>query len=291
MTTGDATEIAGVIAKRRDILAALRDGPVRKRTLVDELGVPRTTLDRSVRELSDAGLAERADGGVRATTLGRNALDAHDRYRARLDGLARGEPLFDALPEETPLDGRFLAGASISEPDPNVPDGVVDRLFESVRNAEAVYGVAPAALTGHLDTFDDEATAGGAVPRMVVTPAVLDHLIDRRGERLAADLREGAFEFFCAPLEITFGLWVAAHDDGDDEAGIVVYTDTGVGGVAVNDAAEAVAWARERFERAREDAERITPEAVCERRGASSSEDESAVTDSVGDAPDAGDVR
>ncbi|GAA0208067.1 helix-turn-helix transcriptional regulator [Halobaculum roseum] len=262
MTTGDATEIAGVLAKRREVLAALCGGPVRKRTLVERLDVPRTTLDRGVRELVDAGLAERADGGVRATAVGTNALDAHDRYHARLDGLARGEPLFDSLPEETPLDGRFLAGAAVSRPDPSVPDGVVERLFESVRGADAVYGVAPAALTGHLDTFDDEATAGGAVPRMVVTPAVLEHLIERRGERFAANLRDGTFEFFCDSVEITFGLWIAAHDGGDDEAGVVVYTDTGVGGVAVNDDPTAVDWARERFERARDGAERVTPETV-----------------------------
>ncbi|MFC7135450.1 hypothetical protein ACFQRB_15980 [Halobaculum litoreum] len=63
MTAGDATEIAGTLAKRRDVLAALFEGPVRKRTLVEELGVPRTTLDRGVRELVDHGLAERVDGG------------------------------------------------------------------------------------------------------------------------------------------------------------------------------------------------------------------------------------
>ncbi|QZX98494.1 helix-turn-helix transcriptional regulator [Halobaculum rubrum] len=259
MTTADATEVASVLAKRRDVLAALCDGPVQKRRLVDELGVPRTTLDRGVRELVDAGLAERADGGVRATAVGARALSERDRYRTRLDGLKRGGPLFEALPDDTELDARFLAEASVSRPDPALPDGVVERLFESVRAADAVYGVAPAALSGHLDTFDAEATAGGAVPEMVVTPAVLEHLIEQRREQFAAELRAGTVEFFCAPVEIAFGVWVAAHDDRDDEAGVVVYTDTGVGGVAVNDDPGAVDWARERFDRARSDAEPVTP--------------------------------
>jgi len=262
MTAADAAEVASVLAKRRDVLAALCDGPVRKRRLVDELGVPRTTLDRGVRELVDAGLAERVDGGVRATAVGTRALSERDRYRARLDGLERGEPLFEALPDDTELDAQFLAGASVCRPDPSLPDGVVERLFESVRAADEVYGVAPAALSGHLDTFDAEATAGGAVPKMVVTPAVLEHLIEHRPERFAADLREGAVEFLCAPVEIAFGVWIAAHDDRDDEAGIVAYTDTGVGGVAVNDDPGAVDWARERFDRARSNAEPVTPETV-----------------------------
>lgn len=267
MTSGDSAEIPSVLAKRRDVLAALCDGPVRKRRLVDDLGVPRTTLDRGVRELVDAGLAERVDGGVRATAVGERALFERDRYRARLDGLTRGEPLFEALPDDTELDARFLAGASVSRPDPSLPDGVVERLFESVRTADEVYGVAPAALSGHIDTFDAEATAGGAVPEMVVTPAVLDHLVEHRPERFAADLREGTVEFFRAPVPVEFGVWIAAHDDGEDEAGIVVYTDTGVGGVAVNDDPRAVDWAREQFERARSGAERVTPEAVLDERG------------------------
>ena len=262
MTTADAAGVASVLAKRREILAALCDGPVRKRRLVDELGVPRTTLDRGVRELVDAGLAERADGGVRATAVGARALSERDRYRTRLDGLKRGEPLFEALPDDIELDAPFLAGASVSRPDPSLPDGVVERLFESVRAADGVYGVAPAALSGHLDTFAAAATADGAVPEMVVTPAVLDHLIEHRAEEFAADLREGTVEFFRASVAIAFGVWIAAHDDRGDEAGIVVYTDTGVGGVAVNDDPSAVAWARERFERARADADRVTPETV-----------------------------
>lgn len=271
MTGGEATAVASALAKRRDILAAIRDGPVRKRRLVDELGIPRTTLDRGVRELVDAGLAERADGGVRATAVGTRALAERDQYRARLDGLMRGDPLFEALPDDTELDAAFLAGASVSRPDPSLPDGVVERLFESVRAADDVYGVAPAALSGHLDTFDAEATAGGAVPEMVVTPTVLDHLVERRPERFAADLRAGSIEFFCAPVEIAFGVWIATHDDRDDEAGIVVYTDTGIGGVAVNDDPTAVDWARERFDRARSGAERVTPATVLDRRGSSTS--------------------
>ncbi|UIO99421.1 hypothetical protein Hbl1158_12945 [Halobaculum sp. CBA1158] len=266
MTTGDAAEMASVLAKRRELLATLCDGPVEKRVLVDELGVPRTTLDRGVRELVDAGLARRADGGVRATAVGARALAERDRYRERLDGLERGAPLFEALPDDTALDARFLAGASVSRPDPSLPDGVVERLLESVRAADGVTGVAPAALSGHLDTFDAAATTGDAVPELVVTPTVLDHLIDRRPERLVADLREGAFEFRCGPVDVEFGLWVGEHDDRDDEAGVVVYSDTGVAGVAVNDDPRAVSWARERVERARERADPVTVETVRERR-------------------------
>ncbi|WP_277555180.1 helix-turn-helix transcriptional regulator [Halobaculum limi] len=267
MTTGDAATLADVLAKRRDVLAAVCDGPLDKRTLVDRLDVPRTTLDRGVRELVDAGLADTVDGGVVATAVGRTVLDEHDGYRRRLAGIAAAEPLFESLPEDTPLDGRFLAGATVATPEPTVPDGVIERLFESVASARRVRGVAPVALSGHVDTFDAEATAGDAPPELVVSPDVLDHLIETRYDRVLELVEAEAMEYYYGPTSVCFGVWVAEHDDRADEAGLVVYTDTGVGGVAVNDTHEAVAWANECIDETRATATKLTAEEVRERRG------------------------
>ncbi|MFC7137525.1 hypothetical protein ACFQRB_15985 [Halobaculum litoreum] len=146
-----------------------------------------------------------------------------------------------------------------------MPDGVVERLFDSVRNAASVRGLAPVALAGHVETFDAEATTRGAVPEMVLTPAVFDHLVESRPDRLREQIREGEFEFLVGPIEGRFGLWIAEHEDRPDEAGLLVYTDTGVGGVAINDTQTAVAWARSRYEAARETAEPVTLDRVDER--------------------------
>lgn len=264
MTSGDAAALADVLAKRRDVLAGLCDGVVRKRTLVETLGVPRTTLDRAVRELVDAGLVERADGGFTATGVGETALATHDRYHRRLDGLAAGATLFDHLPAETPLDGQFLADATVETPDPTIPDSVIGRLFDSISDAACVEGIAPVALSGHIDTFDAEATAAGTPPAMVLSPAVLDHILDTRRERVLELLEAEEMRYFCGSMDVAFGLWIATYDDRDDEAGVVVYTDTGVGGVAVNDTTEAVDWARAQFDRVRDSADRVTIETVRE---------------------------
>lgn len=50
----------------------------------------------------------------------------------------------------------------------------------------------------------------------------------------------------------------------DAEAGVVVYTDTGIRGVAVNDTEEALAWAREQYGRVVERAEVVTPQDVAD---------------------------
>ncbi|QLG61499.1 helix-turn-helix transcriptional regulator [Halorarum salinum] len=260
MSSPDAAEVAPVLARRRECLRALTDGPVRKRDLVDSLDMPRTTLDRAVRELTEAGLVERVSGAVRATGFGREALAAADEYRDTLDGLADASPLLDALPAATPLGAAFLRGARVSVATPPAPDRVVDDLFDSVADADSVRGVAPAALAGHMASFREHASSDGAVPELHVTPAVLRQVVEVRGGAAVESLRRGELDLLSGPVPFDFGLWLA----DDAEAGVVVYTDTGIRGVAVNDAGEALAWAREQYERVAERGEAVAPEHVAD---------------------------
>lgn len=263
MSSPDANEVASVLAKRRECLRAVTGGPVRKRDLVDSLDIPRTTLDRAVRELTEVGLVECASGGIRATGFGREALAAADSYREALGGLADGSCLLDALPASTPLGAAFLRGASVSRATPPAPDRVVDGLFDSVSGADSVRGVAPAVLSGHMESFQEHASSGGAVPELLVTPAVLDQIVAVREEALVETLRNGEVDLRSGPVPFRFGLWLV----DDAEAGVVVYTDTGVRGVAVNDTEEALTWAREQYDRVAEQAEVVTARDVADTLG------------------------
>ena len=252
--SSEGAEVGNVLAKRYRCLRALVDGPAAKRDLVEALDLPRTTLDRAVRELTDAGLAERSDGGYRATVLGREALDAHECYLRRLDGLVAGAPLFAALPADTPLGGAFFEGATVTESAPAAPDRVLETLLDSVEETVTFRGVAPVAITGHVDAFYAAVTDEGEVPELLVDHAVLDHLIAAQGSAVREQVEDGNVHLRAGPVPFRFGLWLV----DDSEAGVVVYTDTGVRGVAVNDTAEAVAWACERYETAYADSERVT---------------------------------
>lgn len=206
MSSPDATEVASVLAKRRECLRAVTGGPVRKRDLVDSLDIPRTTLDRAVRELAEVELVECASGGVRATGFGREALAAADGYRETLDGLADASCLLDVLPAATPLGAAFLRGASVSRATPPTPDRVVTDLFDSVADADSVRGVAPAALTGHMESFQEHASSGGAVPELLVTPAVLDQIVAVRGRAVVESLHDGEIDLRSGPVPFRFGL-------------------------------------------------------------------------------------
>jgi predicted transcriptional regulator len=258
MGGGDRAEVVDVLAKRGDTLRELLEQPRTKRDMVDDLGIPRSTLDRAVRELETTGLVEYRDGAYYPTLFGRTALEAHDAYQRAIDDLSSAADVVSPLPPESPLDGTFLTGAEVVSSTPHLPDEVVGRLFESVRGADRVRGVAPVGMDGHLDAFRDATTAHAGGLELVLTPELFDHIARTRPQETLDVMETGRATFFRTDIPFRFGLWVA----DDREAGVVVYTDTGVRGVLVNDDSDAVEWALDLYERVKGDAEPVRPDHV-----------------------------
>jgi hypothetical protein len=243
-------DVADVLRKRWRCLDALVSAPRAKRDLGDELDMPRSTLDRSIRELEGAKLVEPAGGGYRATTFGKVAHRVHRRYRSGLADACAAADVLASLPRDTPLDETFLEGASVSEASPFAPDSVVEALFDSVAAADHVRGVAPTALTGHTTGFREHALAGGARMTLVCSPELVETLEHTDTEEWDRTLGHDRVETLQAEVPYSFGLWLV----DDDEAGVVVYTETGIKAVLRNDSEAAVAWAEAQYERAAADA-------------------------------------
>ncbi len=241
--------------RRSSFVRALAERPRDKRGLADDLGTSRSTVDRVVRELLDAGLAERAEGRYRLTCVGRCALGAYDECLDSLGGIQSARDLLSMLPNDAPLDPAFLTGATVHTSAPDIPDSAIRELFSSVENAERVYGIAPVALVGQLRPFYETATDGGTVVEMLIADELFDRLAAAPDSRevIIEQLRHESVTLYRGEVPFRFGLWAT-----EAEAGVVVYTDTGVGGVARNDTEAAVEWATEQFETLRERAERLT---------------------------------
>jgi predicted transcriptional regulator len=253
---GTTTEdLADVLATRRRFLDALATEPASKRALEERLDVSRSTVDRAVRDLETWSLVTYADREYHLTPAGRYGRHVHVETADRLDALVDASDVLSALPPETPLDADLLAGGEVVRGTPRNPDGVVSRLLESIESADVVEGVAPVALTGHVDAFYESSTAGGASVRMLVEAELFDYLANAADDPLGAGAADPDVRLERAPsVPFEFGLWLA----DDREAGVVVYTETGVKAIVVNDAPAAVSWAREQFERV---AETATPAA------------------------------
>lgn len=258
----DGDELVSLLVERADFFEALADGPHDKRTLADELDTSRSTVDRVLRTFVNTGIVHRRDSGYELTLPGRCALDAFDRYERTIEGLSDAQELLSMLPSDAPIDPVFLVGADVYTSTPDIPDGVIQQLFASVSDSEYFAGVAPVALVGQLRGFTDAANRGGTAVEMVIEDDLFEKLLDVPDSRevIVGQLRRESANLYRTDIPFGFGLWIT-----DDEAGIVVYTDTGVGGLALNDDPDAVAWATTLFESVREDAELVTLASIGER--------------------------
>lgn len=242
---GDGRHIEEVVLSREGVLRAIVREPQTKRELTETVSSSRSTVDRAIRELLDAGLVRQAGGEYEATMAAECALDAvgafHDRMRTVSDAVAA----LGHLPPDTPFDPVFLDGAEVQVTTPTMPDGVVERLFESIEDASHVRGIAPVVLSGHLQSFYDAAKEGEARIEMLIDGDVLDRMVASPSTRdiLAAQLRDEQVSISRVDVPFSFGVWIT-----EEEAGVVVYSDTGVRGIIVNDTDEAYAWAEQWFD-------------------------------------------
>lgn len=250
MGAATTDDVADVLDRRYRVLRALASEPASKRTLEERLGVSRSTVDRAIRDLESHLLVGYEGRQYHLTPAGRYGLSVHEEAAERLSALAEASDVLASLGCDTPLDADFVVGAEVVRASPPTPDAVVSRLLRSVEGADHVDGVAPVALMGHLDSFHEEVTAGGGSARMLLERELLDSLLAAEGEPIRRGVDDPMIRLEGATIPFEFGLWLA----DDREAGVVVYTETGVRAVLVNDDPTAVAWAREQFERVAETA-------------------------------------
>jgi tetratricopeptide (TPR) repeat protein/energy-coupling factor transporter ATP-binding protein EcfA2 len=143
---GRDESVLDLVRRRWSVLEPLLEGPTYKRDLVAAVDRSRSTVDRAVRELEAAGLAERVDGGYVASVAGQLAAD---RYREAADSLGAVEAAtaaLEPLPHDAAVAPALLTDATVTVAggsesaapgeDGSAPPTLVDRFVERVANAE-----------------------------------------------------------------------------------------------------------------------------------------------------------
>ncbi len=243
MVGDDATILRALVARRRDLLAAADTDVVDKRDLTEALDVSRSTVDRGVRELERAGLAERVDGGVRRTLPGTLALREHERTNERLAAVADASAVLSALPNDAGVDAAVLVGASVVSPTPDSPYASLGYQRGVVERADALRASTPAVLGPQVDFYHEQTVEGGLDLTVVVTGDVLDQILRGHRSQLRDALDTGHVDVYWTDDALPYGLVVTRTETGG-EMFVTVYGDDGIVGTVGNDSAEAVAWAR-----------------------------------------------
>lgn len=243
------TSVLDLVFRRRRYLSRLATAPARKPELVDELDDSRSTVDRAIRALDDAGLVRRGDDGYEITYTGQLLLDAVDEARAVATTAATASAALNEFDTTVPRDPRFFAGAEVVTMEERSPAAVLERMQTVVEAATRLRGAAFAAN-------DEEFIA--SVHRRAVVEERLDAtfvVTDGVASYLAAETPEWARDVLTSPAidvtvvpELPFAWYLATVDD-HTTAYLAIHgaRDNFIGYVA-NDDPDAVAWLTSLFD-------------------------------------------
>lgn len=248
MPARDAADLLALVERREAVLRDVGPDPRRKCDLADSVSVSRSTVNRAVRELADAGFLEYADGGYRRTLAGRLVLDAYDRFADRAEGVVAAEGVLDGIDPDSEFAGAVLDGATVVEGTETSPHRPLSHLGDVVGRARHVEAFAPAVFPTQVETYHRRIVDAGMTARVLVAEGVMERLGSTYRTETTEALATGRAEIrWCEDLP-PYSLTVAETGDGP-EIGLLTYGNNGVVGFLGNDSAEAVEWAREALSR------------------------------------------
>lgn len=238
-------QLMATVSQRRDFVAVLADRPMEKRELVDRVGVSRSTVNRAVWDLEKLGLVEYADDAYRLTLAGRLCREQFLQYEGATRAIADANDLLERLPPTAPMSVAFLRGADVyvaEDPTPHVP---VTVLCDVLEKASRLRGLSRAHAAAQTDSALRRAVDSGATIEMVFREAVYEH-IHATYDWADDAMRDGSYRPSVTD-DVPYGLAIADHDD-NTVCCLVVYDNSSIAGVLVNDTPAAIDWATSVYE-------------------------------------------
>lgn len=257
-------DVAGtldLVAKRADLLRLLDGDRVAKREIEADLEYSRSTVNRAVGALADAGLVEDTPRGCRTTSLGSILIGAHTDYVETATDVLEGRELLASLPQDVAFDPSVLADAEVSTPGGSSP-------YEPYRVIEALFDRAAGPVRAYVPSFTNPRGLEIAqdVGRRVDLEIVFD--ADLLTE-LRADMPDDVdslhdiegFTSYATTDGPAYTLAVVETESGR-EGSLVVHTPAGeLAGVIVTANQDAVDWLAARYAEVRADSDRLAPDA------------------------------
>lgn len=254
MEQSNNKSLDGVLAKRYSFLHLLIKNSRRKCDLEKVTDTSRSTLNRSLNDLKDVELVEYESGEWKPTALGECCYYTRKSYLSRLEDLSEAAPLLNELSTGTLRNCRFIYGSDVHEPDPSIPDAVLQILLDSVEDGQDVFVVTPVIITGFAEQFYERVSSS----KDYSLELLIQSDVFERSRATFPELTSKLFEdenvnLYTVSISLNFGLWIV----DSTEAGIIVFNNQGVRGILMNDTSAALDWAKEQYRRAKQDADPV----------------------------------
>lgn len=219
MNTAPPSNTEGFLAlfRRASVLDALRDGPLERTELEDQLGISRATSHRLTRWLGDRGLLERTDRGFQLTSLGRAVAATVARFKVEVTIAFQLAPVLDPMADigrPLPLDA--FTDATVTTPDSGDPHGPMLRYVSLIRRTTELRGFDTWAIAPtYMGEIQDQIVEG--METALIDPvSVVEDVMDNYPER-------------CVEVCVSGHLTIRLHDSlpfglalFDDRIGIAV---------------------------------------------------------------------
>ena len=237
---------------RIDLLRTLRSAPARPSDLADRCSCARETAQRTVREFTDRGWAEKGPDTdrYRLTRAGEIVAESYAEFEACLDVAARFRHLLANLNGSVDeLACETLAEATRTRATPQNPHTPINRLLELMDRdrVDTLQGVTPI-----VSRVFNQAAADAIRPEtdteLVVDRDVLETSAAEYPEALERAEQLSGFTLYVSPQPLEFGLVIV-----DGHAFLGAYDDQGnLVASADDDGDPFVSWARQTFARIRD---------------------------------------
>ena len=230
------------------LVKALRDGPRRKQTLVDRLGVSPETIYRRTRDLRNVGLLERTPSGYALTNLGHLYARQYEFARTITRELYEVRDLLEHFEAADLPPCDLFRDAEIVTVEQRAPDRPARRLETKIRRSERLRGLFPV-LSHRVVTTLGNVSGTAESLEVVLDAGIVEHYAD---DPAFAD----TFDADSATIRrvddtVPYGVLLTEDGTGASVA-ITIYDERGtLRGLIVNDACTAVAWGEEVYGRHR----------------------------------------
>jgi len=256
----DGATIRDVVRKRSTVLNCLLDDPVTKPELLDRLPVSRSTVDRALDSLVDAGLVRRVDGQFHVTPSGRLAVTAYEEYVDTTATLAEAGPLLDGIPTDVTVPRSLLTTGVIEIAEPHAPESAITEAVSRLQSTERLFVLSPVVKSSYISRVYEQVAQRNIEVTLILgrdatdSLAALASMTDTVGELVSS----GTFSLLTTDREPPFLLYVMCGPEGDS-VGVTVHEEGGIVGSVVTKDPAAVSWGRDWFNDVRTDAEPVDP--------------------------------
>ena len=219
--TDTTLEIVDLLGRRWEILMCLVEEPRDKRTLVDELEIPRSTLDRAVRELEAVDLLTYSEGEYAVTQTGEYLVHSFSAFLKRAEQTLELESFLRWVSvDEFDLDLRRLEGSELYLPEPHDPYAMVNRHVEVLEKANTFRAILPLVGLHAFEVCYEQVVERGARHEVITEPGVIETL---RSDESYASMYQQLQEtdrFDVSVYEGTIPYFVGVFDDETVQIGV-----------------------------------------------------------------------